>query len=63
MRKLVRPKFERPAKEYFALYRSRKPVRILLGKRQIDHIIRECRKGRRTPCAAEEMTISQRRVQ
>jgi len=63
VRKLVRPKFKRLAKEYFVLYRSRKPVRARLEKRQIDHIIRECRKGRRTSYVAEEMRISQRRVQ
>lgn len=43
--------------------RSRKLVRTGLEKRQIDYVIRECRKGGRTPYIAEEMEISQGRVQ
>ncbi len=38
-------------------------MRTGLEKKQIDYIIRECRKGRRTSHVAEEMKVSQRRVQ
>ena len=61
--KLVRPSFKRSVKEYFALHRTRKPVRARLDKKQIEYIIRQCKKGRRTSSIAEEIKISQRRVQ
>ncbi len=63
VRKLVRPNFRLPTKEYFSLYRSRKPMRVNLTQKQIDYIIRQCRKGSSTSHIATEMKISQRRVQ
>ena len=45
------------------MYRSRKPDRTGLEKKQIGYIIGECRKGRRTSHVAEEMKVGQRRVQ
>ena len=38
-------------------------MRIRLEKKQIDYVIRECKKGRKTSHIAEEMKVSQRRVQ
>ena len=38
-------------------------MRTRLEKKQIEYIVRQCKKGRRTSSIAEEMKISQRRVQ
>ncbi len=63
VRKLVRPNFRRSTKEYFSLYRSHKPMRVNLTQKQINYIIRQCRKGSSTSHIATEIKISQRRVQ
>ena len=63
VRQLVRSNFRRSAKDYLTLHRSRKPMGIRLEKKQIDYVIRECKKGRKTSHIAEEMKVSQRRVQ
>ena len=63
VRKLVRPKFKRSIKEYFTLYQSRTSMRKHLSSREIEYIIRECKKGSPTSKIAAEMKVSQRRIQ
>ena len=61
--KLGRPNFRRTAKEYFVLYRSRKPLIKRLTAKTIRYAVTQCRKGQKTSQIAKEIGVSQRHVQ
>ena len=63
VRKLVRPNFKRSAKEYFVLYPSRKPMISRLTQKTIQYVITQCKKDEKTSIVAQQMRVSQRRIQ
>lgn len=61
--KSFRLRLRRLAKDYFRLYRSAKPVAKRLTEKQIKYAMAQCSKGRPTATIAEELNVTQRRIQ